>query len=333
MPWDQIRLNIATGAWVIYAPSRRKRPHDFHQTSSAIPPKITVAHSPNCPFCEGNESELESIVLEVLDSTDKTWKIRVIPNKFPAVTPQNSPQRLVDGPHLSLPSYGRHEVVIESPHHSQPLATMSVADIEQIIEVYQQRYLKLMEDPQIMAVMIFRNQGQRAGASLYHPHSQIIATAVVSQYRRMLEMEAQQYFDRWGRCLYCEILQFEQAQQQRVIAENPTYIAFIPYAAEVPYEVWIMPKTHQADFGSLSAPQRREFASILQIILGKFQQKLNDPDYNYIIHTAVRYKAQEPQLHWYCQILPRLTTRAGFEIGTGMNINPSLPEIDAEFLR
>jgi UDPglucose--hexose-1-phosphate uridylyltransferase len=155
---------------------------------------------------------------------------------------------------------------------------------------------------------------------------------MVPRYIRWREEEAQRYFDEWGRCVFCDILNFEMEDRRRVILENDSFIAFIPYAAEVPFEIWIMPKGHRADFGNISGAEKTDLAPALRYCLARLHDKLGDPDYNYVINTSARYRADEPQLHWYLQILPRLTTRAGFEIGSGININPSLPERDADFL-
>jgi UDPglucose--hexose-1-phosphate uridylyltransferase len=231
-----------------------------------------------------------------------------------------------------MPGYGQHEVIIESPDHDQDLATMSIEEVETVIETYHKRYVSLMQVHKNMMAIIFRNHGMKAGASLSHPHSQMIVTGMVPQNIRVREQEAQRYYDQWQRCVYCDILEFEQHHRRRVIAENESFLAFIPFAADVPFETWIMPKEHEADFGSISAIEKSHFALILKNVLTRLYDKLSDPDYNYVINTAARYKAEEPQIHWYCQISPRLTTPAGFELGSGISINPSLPEIDADFL-
>jgi UDPglucose--hexose-1-phosphate uridylyltransferase len=209
---------------------------------------------------------------------------------------------------------------------------MSAEEVELVIETYHRRYVDLIKAHGNMMTILFRNHGPRAGTSLIHPHSQIVVTGVVPRYIRWREEEAERYFDDWGRCVYCDILDFERSEQRRVISENESFLAFVPYAAEVPFEIWVMPRRHQADFGSISDWEKEDFAALLRSCLVGLRTKLNDPDYNYVINTAARYKADEPQLHWYLQIQPRLTTRAGFEIGSGMRINPSIPEDDADFL-
>ena len=331
MSSSQMRLNRATGEWVIYAPSRRKRPHDFPTKKPVenIPPQ----HLETCPFCIGNENVLQSKILEFPSSSDGKWQTRVISNKYPALTTQVPTQRLAHGIYVKTGGYGRQEVIIESPNHAQTLATLSVKQVEILIDTYHQRYLAFMEDPEIMMVTIFRNHGSSAGASLRHPHSQIIATSIVPRNRRWQDEEAQRYFDHWNRCLYCDMLEFEIQEKERIISENESFVAFIPFAAEVSCEVWLMPKRHQADFGCISNIEKKDLAEILQFVLANLYHKLDNPDYNYVIHSAVRYKTEEPQVHWYCQILPRLSTQAGFEIGSGISINPSLPEDDAKFLR
>lgn len=331
MPAGQIRLNKLTREWVIYAPARRKRPQDFQkQNHKSQKSRHTTK---KCPFCPNYEHELEPILLELPNPEGTNWQTRVVPNKFPALSPHANPHRYIQGIYLVMSGYGRHEVVIESPDHNQDLATMSLAEVEIVIETYHRRYIELMQAHDNMMAIIFRNHGVIAGASLKHPHSQIIVTGMVPQHRRWREEEAQRHYDDWGKCIYCDMLGFEIQEQIRIILENDAFVAFVPFAAEVPFEVWIMPKVHQADFGSVSEKEKKEFAWILREILVRLAQKLDDPDYNYVINTAARYKAEEPQVHWYCQIKPRLTTPAGFEIGSGISINPSIPELDAEFLR
>jgi len=190
----------------------------------------------------------------------------------------------------------------------------------------------VMEHHRNMLPIIFRNHGPRAGTSLLHPHSQVIVTGVVPGYVRRRENQALQDFDEWGKCVFCDMIALESEKRDRIILENGTFLAFVPFAAQVPFETCIMPKDHQADFGNISEVEKNDFSEILRQALSRHFEKLNDPDYNYVIHTSPRYRAGEPHLHWYLKIQPRLTTRAGFEIGSGISINPSLPEQDAAFL-
>jgi len=202
-----------------------------------------------------------------------------------------------------------------------------------VIETYQSRYQEIMQAEDNMLAIIFRNHGPRAGTSLKHPHSQIVATGIVPRHIRWRERESQRYYDQWGRCVICDILDYEEEEQVRVILENDSFLAFVPYAARVPFEVQIVPRRHRADFGSITVKEREDLASALQEVLRRLHDKLDDPDYNYVVQSAPQYKAGEPHLHWFLQIQPRLTTRAGFEIGSGIRVNPSLPEENAEKLQ
>lgn len=329
MAMGEIRQDKATKQWVIYAPGRGKRPRDFQQREQqqALPQR-----DPDCPFCPGNEKMLPGILMECPAPEQADWQSRVVPNKFPALTADGDDRRHFEGIYLVMPGYGRHEVIIESPRHDRGLAQMSMEEVAVVVDTYHRRYVEVMAEHTNMMAILFRNHGRRAGTSLLHPHSQLVVTGIVPRHIRWRQAEAQRYFDEWGRCVLCDIAAFEAQDDQRVILENGSFLAFVPFAAEVPFEIWIVPKRHQADFGSISSREKADLASALCGVLGRLYHKLYDPDYNYVIHSAPQYKADEPHVHWYLQIQPRLTTQAGFEIGSGMRINPSLPEEDAQFL-
>jgi UDPglucose--hexose-1-phosphate uridylyltransferase len=330
MTQSEVRQNKATREWVIFSPARGKRPHDFKRTGEqreALP-----AFDKACPFCPGNDHMLGPILLETVGQAHNPWQTRIIANKFPAVTPHREGGRFQTGLYMAMPGYGRHEVIIENPQHNRQVALMTAPEVEAVIETYHRRYSDLMDDHQNMMTLIFRNHGPRAGTSLIHPHSQLISTSMVPRFIRQREEEAERYFDQWGRCVFCDILAYELKHQHRVVLENPSFGVFVPFAADVPFETWVVPKRHQSDFGQISDKEKTDLASALLDILSRLYHKLNDPDYNYVVNTSPRYRAAEPQLHWYLQIRPRLTTQAGFEIGSGISINPSLPEKDANFL-
>jgi UDPglucose--hexose-1-phosphate uridylyltransferase len=327
---NEIRQSKTTGQWVIFATARGKRPHQFAREEKEEP--ALMAHDKTCPFCPGNEATLPTIILEIEGKENGEWQTRVIPNKFPALTPDGNSERTCNGIYVAMAGYGRHEVIIESPYHNEQIGTMQVDHVETVIETYHRRFTDLMKEHENMTITLFRNHGPHAGTSLIHPHSQMIVTGMVPNYIRWREEEAQRYFDAWGRCVYCDIMEFEMADRRRVVFENASFIALVPYAAEVPFEVWIIPRQHQASFGQISGETKLDLAVALRDILGRLHRRLKNPDYNYVIVTSPQYKAEEPQLHWYLQIRPRLTTRAGFEIGSGISINPTLPEEDADFL-
>jgi UDPglucose--hexose-1-phosphate uridylyltransferase len=327
----EIRQNLTTNQWVIFAPARGKRPHDFVRKAQSRGEALAL-YVADCPFCPGNEEHLTPIIEEVPGIDGKHWRTRVVPNKFPAMTTGGDAHRFQEGIYLSMKGVGRHEVIIESPKHNEQIATMDAKSVLPIVETYHRRYTAIFKDTRSTMVVIFRNYGPKAGTSLIHPHSQLIAVNWVPSYIRWREDAAEQYYDKWGRCVHCDMINFEMRDARRTIYENDYFFSFVPYAADVPFEVWVIPKAHQANFGDISDNEKEDLADALNHVLTMLHDKLNDPDYNYVINTASRHKSGAPHLHWYVQILPRLTTRAGFEIGSGISINPSLPESDAEFL-
>ncbi len=327
---NEIRQNKVTREWVVYAEARGKRPRDFRSDTGKKAPLPPV--DANCPFCPGNEHLLGDLVMEMKDATGDGWQTRVVRNKYPAVVPEAETERVQKGIYLTMGGYGRHEVIIESPTHNFQPATLSLQEVSTLVETYHRRYVDLAREYRNQLVLIFRNHGPKAGTSLRHPHSQIIVVGMIPRYIRWRDLEAQRHFDEWGRCVLCDVVDFESEHRERVVLDNPAFLVCIPFAAQVPFEIWIVPKRHQADFSRIDAEEKARFSQALHGALGLLHDKLNDPDYNYIINTAAHSRADEPHLHWYLQILPRLTTRAGFEIGSGIRINPSLPEEDAAFL-
>ncbi len=332
MEKNQIRQNKATKEWVIYAPDRGDRPEDFKKKDNKAGINLPE-YSADCPFCAGNENKLESIITEVKSKISGGWQVRVVPNKFPALLHTATPHRETAGIYTTMEGYGKHEVIIESPKHNADIPVMQADEIDLVIETYHKRHLEVMKEHNNMIPIIFRNHGQRAGTSLMHPHSQLIVTGFVPHHIRWREIEAQRYYDEWGRCVFCDILKYEISKEIRIVAQSETMAAYVPFAAEVPFEIWIMPKRHQADFGTITDVEKIELSRMLGKILSVYYKKLNDPDYNYIINTSARFEDGEPHLHWYLQIRPRITTKAGFEIGSGISINPSLPEEDAAYMR
>lgn len=328
---NHLGQNPLTQQWVIYAPERSQRPGHSQQSlkpAADLPPKDN-----QCPFCPGNETMLPAVIDE-LASDDDGWLTRVVPNKFPALTPNADSSAETAGLYQTMPAFGVHEVVIETPYHNRDLPMLPAEHIEQVLKTYLRRNRCIREQhPEITAVIIFRNHGPASGTSLIHPHSQIIATAVVPKYIRDKEAVARTYFNRYSRCLLCDIIESQRQENIRCIYENSAFTAFIPFAAEVPFEIWIAPKRHHADFAQISEQETSDLADMLKNILSALCDRLNDPDYNYIIHSCSAPHCKSAALHWYLQIRPRTVTPAGFEIGSGVYINPSLPEDNAAVLK
>lgn len=329
---NEIRQNVVTRQWVIHAPARQQRPLEFEKHTARENKLPEVDRG--CPFCPGNENQLLGIIAELPGAGQYKWQTRVVPNKYPALSQDAEVAGRQQTVYVSLEAYGAHEVVIESPWHNKDIGTMSVEEVGKVIDTCQRRYNKLLEtDEKILCAVVFRNHGKRAGTSLIHPHSQIVAPAVVPRYIADRQQAAEEYFRANRRCVMCDMLEYEQARQERIVLKNDSFAALAPYAAEVPCEVWIAPLRHSADFGSITPEQTGDLAAILRDILHRIYDRLDDPDYNYVIHSCTKTYRDESYLHWYLQIKPRLTIPAGFEIGSGMHINPSTPEQDAAFLR
>ncbi|MCS7264592.1 MAG: galactose-1-phosphate uridylyltransferase [Armatimonadetes bacterium] len=330
----ELRQDYATKEWVIIATERAKRPHDFLKGRKE--PEPLPNYDPNCPFCPGNEHMTPPETFAIRNGTlpnTSDWRVRVVPNKFPALVPDGRPKRTRLGLYLRMDGVGHHEVVIESPEHDKTLALLPNWQVEDVVRAYLSRYRALNANPSNELVLIFRNQGEKAGTSLVHPHSQIVATPIVPVPIRRALYEAERHYDALGRCVFCDILEHELECKERIVAENEHFVAFVPYAARVPFEVHILPSQHQASFGELPDEQVNAFAAILKLVLSKLYFGLKNPDYNFAIITAPQYSQGEPHFHWNLKILPRLTTPAGFEIGSGMYINIALPEENAKFLR
>lgn len=210
---------------------------------------------------------------------------------------------------------------------------MNLEDVEMIVSGYFERYIKLMKNPNIEHVIIFRNHGNKAGTSLEHPHSQIIGTPVMPQEFWRIVQGAASYYEYWSRCPYCHILEFEDQEGDRKICENDSFIAFTPFAAKYPFEIWIIPRTHNASFSQMSMREGRDLARILKETLARLHKCLDDPSYNLTLRSLLNPEKEAQSFHWHIEIIPRLTTPAGFELGTGMYINVTTPEAAADYLR
>jgi UDPglucose--hexose-1-phosphate uridylyltransferase len=324
-----LRFDQTISDWVIFAPARARRPHELRKGPCAVVPEPQSER--DCPFCPGNEGFTPKEIQAVRGAGGK-WLVRVIANKFPALRIEEDNRHFGDG-FRYLGGCGAHEVIVESPEHSLPLADQPVDHIERILLTAQSRYLDLMRDGRFQTVVIFKNHGQGAGTSLKHPHWQIIATPVVPRMLRLKYSVATDYFDVTGGCLYRDKLQHELAEKNRVLEGNEHFVAFLPFASHVPFETWILPRENRASFGALPADRFHALASLLKTVLKRLHLGLGDPDYNLTIDTAARGDEDKPYFCWHLRILPRLATPAGFEMGSGMSINTVLPEEAADYLR
>ncbi|TKJ38577.1 galactose-1-phosphate uridylyltransferase [candidate division LCP-89 bacterium B3_LCP] len=336
----ELRHDPIQKRWVIIATERGRRPSDF----ARLEPEQSGGF---CPFCEGNEDKTPPEVL-VLGRDGRApnspgWDIRVVPNKFPALRIEGEIDRIGVGIFDKMNGIGAHEVVIESPHHEINLGDQLVEHFKKIMTVYQVRLKDLMQDLRFRYVLIFKNQGVTAGASLSHPHTQIIATPVTPRTVAMELESARNHYDVKERCLFCDIIRQEMESGERVICEVDGMVAFAPFAARFPFEIFIAPIKHSHDFSEMTEDSLFALARCLKEVLARLKIALNDPPYNFMLHTAPNTKSKTRRLnywatlpmdfHWHFEIIPRLVRTAGFEWGTGFYINPTPPEDAARYLR
>lgn len=328
---SELRLDPTTREWVVIATERARRPHDFARATARPLPE---AFSPSCPFCPGNEARTPEASASYADPATGSWRVRVFANKFPAVGPEGSTERRQEHPlALCVDGVGAHEVVVESPLHNRMLGLMSDEEVFDVVRAYRDRLVTLSALPYVRQVTIFKNHGPSAGTSLDHPHSQIVATPVVPWHMRHRYDVATLHFDERGRNLYSDLLQFELEQRVRVVRESPSFVEIHPYASRRPFETWIVPRSPRASLAGVPDAELREFAGVMRDSLRRFFTGLNNPDFNHILYTAPVGDECEPYYSWHLRIYPRLTAVAGFEIGSGIHINTSLPEQTARFMR
>ncbi|MFQ5735587.1 MAG: DUF4931 domain-containing protein [Thermodesulfobacteriota bacterium] len=324
---SELRLNLVTREWVIIATERARRPTDF--SNPVMRPPLPEQLS-SCPFCPGNEHRTPQEKTRLPD--DGSWRVRVVENKYPALS-GTEVKRSVEGMRRMVPGSGIHEVIIESRRHDVNTALMELAHLQDVIRVYRDRFLAAHNDPVVEHVIIFKNHGEGAGTSLEHTHSQLIATPVVPVQFRERVYAAQQFFDSTGDCLICSILRQERDEGVRVITDTEHFLTFVPYAALSPFHTWIFPKRHTAAFSTITDDEIKDLSYHLKTFLSKCYYGLENPDYNYVIKSSRPQDAENEYCHWYLSVVPRITKAAGFELGSGMFINTSIPEKSAEFIR
>ena len=327
-----LRFDQTISDWVIFAPSRARRPHEFHGRGRE---EISDPNEKNaCPFCRGNEALTPQEIYAERTGQDHDWLVRVVPNKFPALRIEEDDRRHDEGNGLRcMDGCGAHEIIVESPDHSRPLAEQPLEQIQRVLSVAQLRSLDLMRDARFQMVTIFKNHGPGAGTSMRHPHWQLIATPVVPRLLRVMQTVATDFFDLTGASLYRVMLHDELSRGTRILATNEHFVALLPYASHLPFETWIFPRRHQASFVSVEAARIPPLAEVLKTVLLKLHRGLDNPDFNLTIASAARGAENDQFFMWHIRIAPRLTTPAGFELGSGMSINPVLPEDATEFLK
>src|SRR5688572_20796858 len=328
---SELRKDPVTGRWVIISTERRKRPTDFRLES------VTVTPDEACPFCEGHEHmtprELLAHRRNGSGPDSPGWDLRVVPNQFPVLRVEGSLDRQAEGLFDKMNGIGAHEVIIETPRHAETLATMADAAVEQVLWAFRERVQDLKQDRRFRYIIIFKNHGLAAGASLDHSHSQLIALPIVPREVRDEVDGARKHFKSKERCVFCDIIRQDGQDGRRVIAENADMVALAPYAPRFPFETWILPKRHQALYEDAPRHEYASLARLLGDVLRRMNRTLHFPPYNLLIHSAPLSEPAGDFYHWHVEVIPKLTKVAGFEWATGFYLNPTSPEEAAEVLR
>ena len=336
---SELRRDPIRNRWVIIAPERAKRPSEYKTSAGDPVPGVPA----DCPFCPGNEDMTPPAVAEASDGKG-SWRVRVIPNRFPALQAYDELGRaVVHGMFDRMNGVGDHEVIIETPDHNMDLPDLDVEHLKGVVDVYVARLRQLMSRPASRYVSLFRNHGSEAGASQLHPHAQIVATPIVPPEIRTQLKTAKTYYERKKRCLFCDVMLGELEANHRIVDNGDGFVVWAPYASRFPFELLILPRQHQHDFTMISDADRYGLARTVKRTLARLRKLLGDIPYNLVLQTAPApvprpgkpgYWTTLPyDYHWRIEIIPRLTKVAGFERGTGIYINPTLPEQAAEYLR
>jgi UDPglucose--hexose-1-phosphate uridylyltransferase len=333
--WDPLKMG-----WVIITNERWRRPRDFLVEREKV--AISV-----CPFCYGKEEKTTREIFAIRATGSRPdssgWKVRVIPNKYPALRIEGSLDKRGVGLYDVMNGIGAHEVIIETPDHDRSLAELTPAEIVDVFKAYRARLLDLRKDPRFRHVLIFKNHGVEAGASIPHSYSQLIAVPVTPPVVVAELSACREYYGRKERCLLCDLLLQEDADQTRIVRDTEEFIVFAPFASRFPFELRIAPRRHSHDFSLMTDQEFFPLAEVLKDTLLRLRAVLRDPPYNFILHNSppLHLRLGKPgywgslpyDYHWHIELVPRLTKIAGFEWGTGFYMNPTPPEEAARYLR
>ncbi|MBP7216081.1 MAG: galactose-1-phosphate uridylyltransferase [Candidatus Omnitrophica bacterium] len=328
---SEIRRDPVCGRWVIVETDNPTKPEEYEYEPH-------VPKGGTCPFCFGNESmtppEIESIRQEGTVANTSGWQVRVVPNKFPALQIEGDLNRRGVGMYDMSNGVGAHEVLIETPYHHKDIPDLTNQEVEAFLSMYCRRALDLIKDKRFKYIMVFKNFGAAAGASLEHPHTQMVALPMVPK-NAMEEIKgAQDYFKYRDRCIFCDLIRQETEEKERIILENEHFLSFCPFVSRFPFEIWIMPKKHNGRFCHLSHEELPSLAAILRETIGKMKKVFPNLSYNFIIHSSpVDGEGLFEAYHWHIEFMPKLTRVAGFEWGTGFYIVTTPPEMAARYIR
>lgn len=328
MKKSELRQDVVSGDWIIVAPGRSKRPHE----SAIRLVKRKKAPIKECPFEDPQAAGNRPAILAYPSAKD--WQIQVLENKYPAVRHEKVCGSLAkSGPYSVLPAVGHHDLIITRDHHKN-FAKLSEDEAVQVFQVFRDRYLMLYNDPCIAYTLFFHNWGPTAGASVYHPHYQMLAMPIVPPDVNHSLQGSARYQKENKKCVHCEMIAWELKDKKRVVFENEGAIAFAPFVSRLPFEVRIFPKKHLAYFENSYDEDIAYVVGALQHVLKRLEHKLKDPDYNFFIHTApIKDKEKYDHYHWHIEVYPKVSIQAAFEQGSGVELNSVDPNDAAKFLR
>lgn len=339
---SELRQDIVSGDWVVIATGRAKKPHNFKSKPATFsqPKKSCPFENPQAtghgqPILEYFKSQSSDFPRGNASGNSDDWFLQVIPNKYPAFTTKGVCQ-IFDkvGPYTMTNGYGFHELFVLRDHNRYSLSLYSKEELAELIRAYHERYIALAQENCIQYITIFHNHGREAGSSLAHPHSQLIAMPVIPPDVAGSLNGSKRHFHETGHCVHCLMIEFEKQDGKRIIFENNNFVVFAPFVSRSAFEMRIFPKKHQSSFAFLTDKEEKlQLAEALRAALVKLYKGINDPAYNFFIHTSPVGSDEFDHYHWHIEIVPKTSIWAGFELGTGIEISAITPEDAAKFLR
>ena len=344
---SELRFDLISQDWVVIATGRSKRPETFKKGKR----KGKEQSPKKCPFCKIETQEKPTLIFNkgkkvASGKNQKEWTTVVIPNKYPALIPYPKLERKKEGKfYQKMNAVGFHEVVV-TKDHKKTMGQFTAKEVKEVIDVYQARYLDLMKKNFVNYVSIFHNHGQEAGASISHPHSQIITTPLIDVDLKRAILNSEEYYRKtpegprrvgdYGaskKCVYCQMNDWEMKIKKRIVFENKKFLVICPFASKAAFQVIISPKSHLSYFEKITEEEKWQLAEAFQVALNKIYKGLADPAYNFYMHTAPCDGKKYDFYHWHWTILPKTATWAGFEIGTRIEISTIEPEKAAQYLK
>ncbi len=323
---SEFRLNSITGEWVLIEEGFRK-PEDLVRIERK---RNLPEYSPDCPFCSGNEERTPEALCVL--AGEGQWRIRVVPNKFARLGKEGEKKACNSSLRSSVNGVGIHEVIIETPYHHTSTSTMSLHDLSDVILTYRERLLEAYRDTRVEHVIIFKNHGLAAGTSIAHSHSQLVGLPLMPRQFADRIASYQRFLAETGNCIICEAVHHELHDGARILSDTAHFVSFVPYAALSAFHIWIVPKRHTGSLADIQLEECLDLAKNLKTTMEKIHHGLGEPDFNYVLRSGRPEEADSPYIHWYVSIVPRVSMASGFELGSGIYLNPLAPERSAAFL-